>query len=94
MEHRLLRKHLQLKRRNSFSKKKQEWKKKKKNEKLESEVTLKWTTLNLLSTEARKIKIFTKENRPFSNENFSTIFLGVLASARTTGKGKKKKEEK
>ena len=35
-------------------------------------------------------QIFTKENRPFYNRNFSTIFLRVLAFARTTGKRKRR----
>ena len=71
------------KRRNTVQKKKKM--EKKKQEKHESEISTTWTTLNL--------KLSLKKIVLFCNKNFST-FLRVLASARTTGKRKRRKKEK
>ena len=94
MEHHLWRKHLQSKK---YKKKDKEdtfclRKKKngKKNEKHESEVTLKWATPNPVTTEAQKDQIFTKET-PFCNKNFSTI---KKKRRRKNGKIKEKKKLK
>ena len=73
-----------------FSKRKQNWKKRNmqimKAESPSNGQFLTSSTLSTESTEAQKSKFHKRKPSFFSNWNFSTIFLWVLASARTTSK--------